>query len=1546
MNKLGKVAVALAMALGGASADAKDYYIAPDGSDANSGESESAALKSLSVALEKANDDDTIHIAEGDYPDMTPTLHTFTNPDKGRSQQYFLGVVTKAVTIVGAGEAVTVLHGNEPADMIETWRPGGIWVENVDATVSGLAFTDCFSRSKNNAGDDDTSKRIGAAIHLVSGTVTGCRVFNLLSAGTQNGRNPPVYLSGGTFSDSIVTNNQQGQYGKSPGGVFVDGGTMEGCFIADNTGPDNDCAHGVKLGAGTVRDCVIYGNHSRNVSWGNDNRAGGVSVLGGTLERCVIAGNSSTPSKTSAYAGGLCVYGAAKVRNCLIWGNSTSSTRTDAAGGLVVDHDQADVCNVTVVGNASGSGCEGVRLLKGKVKGMISWGHPVDFAQTGGTVTYSCFKGADDADGNIAADPLLKDATFVLHRTVAEYAEFMPDRISPCRDKMPLDPVVPDDLRGLARDATPDMGCHEIQPLPSGDFALAVRPPEGAVIGGEGFSVTAVVEGDATGIAEYVWTVIVNGVEEQQVTTQAPTLTIEESTFGRYDFVVSASNGRVTREGGCSVDAHTRVCYVSLTGGNTAPYATPETAAHSLCDALETVWGEKGKPGTVYVEKGDYTSMATTLSGAVTVLGALNKPVHVIGQENPEDVIFRYAANDTGGGVAVSDPEASICGVTFIGTSKASTDSDYLRGMAIHLTDGLVSNCVITACDCKGSRSQPFFSIYGGVMTHCAVTNNKHTINNAYARGGMIGYLSGGTLRRTHILRNNMTYADQAQTSGLMVEGGTVEDCEIVGVNSTSASSGVSHSATALYQTGGTVRRCLFAAITNQTGNVKCAAAVELNGAAVLENCLIVDAVNSSTVDTSAGALIVRHKDAVVRHVTVTRSSVAANVGALNLSAGTVIGSIVSGNAKSPDVTQSGGTLSWSCYPEADGTDGNIAENPSFENTTGQLTSLDGLTAFMISTASPCRNAARYGETLVTDDIVGNPRAEYGSSGKDYPDMGCYELQASTEVTAVITMAEGGNFAAGDTMTFTVTLDLGGEPVAVKSSTWTVSDGTHVHSGTVEGGVFTVPAATSGDYTVSVTAESEDGETASRTSDAPAKVRPLVCFVSTEGTAEYPYDEPAKATSNICDAVAAVYASESRQGRVLVADGTYRPTKTVMSTVFEAVAVLDRNIAIVGNDADPSQVFVDFTPEIRASAFVLSHAKARLSGITVKALSRLPTAGEEEYTSIGQAINLTAGTVSNCVVTGCDRLKGTAILTQVPVSIAGGTFTDGKIVDNVSTCQPETPPYARHGAVYVNGGTLQRTLVAGNGAAYGDLRYAGGVALLSGLVRDCEICHNFLDVARASIGVAGDPPCGTAAGLHMSGGTIERCHIHDNTNLTSLVEARPGWDATTLVHASGGAFIVRYGKMRNCLIDRNFSANSSEEAAAGLGLYCMWDKRDAKALNVTVADNVAPNGAQTALYLGPFSTVENVLAVGTCKTNTQESVVRTSLMGEIDAKFRDAAGGNYRLSYGSPAIDAGTNGDWTPADVDLNGEPRIFHKTVDIGCSEYQFRPGLMLLVK
>ena len=65
-----------------------------------------------------------------------------------------------------------------------------------------------------------------------------------------------------------------------------------------------------------------------------------------------------------------------------------------------------------------------------------------------------------------------------------------------------------------------------------------------------------------------------------------------------------------------------------------------------------------------------------------------------------------------------------------------------------------------------------------------------------------------------------------------------------------------------------------------------------------------------------------------------------------------------------------------------------------------------------------------------------------------------------------------------------------------------------------------------------------------------------------------------------------------------------------------------------------------------------------------------------------------------------------------------------------------------------------------------------------------------------------------------------------------------------------------------------------------------------------------------------------------------------------DPMFVNAAAGDYRLSCGSPCINAGTNQPWMVGAMDIAGERRVARIIVDIGAYEVQPPCGSVLSIK
>lgn len=1436
MRKFVKFAAACAAAVVSPAAFGSTYYIATDGDDGAAGTLE-APLKSLSVALEKAQDGDVIHIGPGDHIGMAMTSANC------------LGVISRAVTVEGEGESVTILHGLTSGSGA---RQQGITVDNAGATVRNLALTDLFSSWTD---DDSSYTTKGAALMVNAGTASVCRVFNNRTGGN-NGRIPPVRVSGtGVLVDSIITNNVQGSWGKGAGGLYQAGGEVRRCLIAFNKGPEKNSPNGVWVAGGTFADNVVYKNTRQNSG------PYGLQASGGTVERCVIAANEGTTA-------GLGVTGAATVRNCLVYGNSSSANGTDTAGGLLVNNASAVVSHLTVVGNTGKGGTDGVRVKAGAVAASVFWANGlVDFTTTGGTVGFCCYPGATGT--NIDGDPQFSPATFAYHPSVADYDAFKVGRFSLCRDGATTGAnLAADDLVGNLRPAYgeagtdyPDVGCYELQPAGADEYYLGMRSDKLVLPSEDSVTFMAFSEGQGKTAAEYVWAVTTNGVTTS-VTTTEPSFTIGQAPGGSCSVTLTAydANGVEIGRATTVVTVKPRTVYLSTAGSATYPYATPETATASLYEALATVWTETDRPGRIIVAPGTYPELKT--------LGSVTAPIEIIGPDDPETAVLRFKSSDFSVGFVLGHPQAKLSGVTIKGTTYCDVDSNYVLGGALRIEDGVVSNCVITGFNtASGSRGTSTLAVRGGLVTHTAVTNNPNS--SAFARGVLGVYMDGGTLEHS-IISDNPFYGDRAEAGALWQKGGTVRDCRIE--RNTVANQCVDVVAGARIS-GGTFERCVVGYNKETKGGaITVTAGVKVDGSATVRNVLIVGNETVATAANSVGGLAVTASGADVCHVTVLNNLTSATIGGLRLTAGTVRGAIVSGNRNSTEVSQSGGTLAYSCFPTAaEGTDGNIAASPNFEDALGH-----------ISRSSPCRDAARYGVTLAEDDLEGNPRVSYGESDKDYPDMGCYELQASSELVASIGVSTDDTFV-GDTVTLTVSLE--GPDTEVVASVWTVAAGgvTNVYERT--GATLVLADVPAGSYSVSATARNASQKEATAPMTDCFKAHPRVCHVALGGSDTWPYDTSAKAASNLCDALDAVYCSEASRGEVLVHPGVYVNPKTEQQGEYACAAMLNKNVAVRGLGETPAETRIDLTIASLVSAVRLYHEKALLENLTLTVCGWGKELINIETSAMGLALHVELGTVSNCVVTGC-KTSGSSCANP-PFTMAGGLAHGVLVKDNVYDSG-----YARaaYGAC-LRGGTFENGEISGNG------------------------------------GMSDHAP---VSGLYMTGGRLQNTVVSNNYY-------RGGVKGTVYDNKCGGINATG-GTLLNVLVARNSATTGLANWTGGLRM-----SGSAKAINVTVVDNVSDgNVGEQLTYAG--GTLANAIVEGKASGTPSG----TNLLTMEPVAFLRRARGDYRLSSAATScIDTGDDSQWADlaAAVDLSGGPRLFRKHVDLGCYEYS-APGFIMIVK
>ncbi len=269
------------------------------------------------------------------------------------------------------------------------------------------------------------------------------------------------------------------------------------------------------------------------------------------------------------------------------------------------------------------------------------------------------------------------------------------------------------------------------------------------------------------------------------------------------------------------------------------------------------------------------------------------------------------------------------------------------------------------------------------------------------------------------------------------------------------------------------------------------------------------------------------------------------------------------------------------------------------------------------------------------------------------------------------------------------------------------------------------------------------------------------------------------------------------------------------------------------------------------------------------------------------------------------------------------------------------------GGISVTSGEIVDTIVRNN---QGGL--VGGVSLRTGGLgvdmRRCLVISNIM--TGASFPKAGGLYVYTCANL------IENCRFVENTGNGG------GY--------SGAAVVLREasGVMRNCLIANNTAdqrgsglyiyrgtaivenctiasnrATAAQDTGAGVFVIHSAAGQEFSMVNCIVYGNDNGENANSNFY---FSGVYEGYISNTCIAPVP-AVANVSVADSTDADplFLSAAAADFRLSAGSPCVNAGTNQPWMveAGAVDLDGRRRLdrFLRLADMGCYEYVPAGGL-----
>ncbi|MCP4293625.1 MAG: T9SS type A sorting domain-containing protein [bacterium] len=242
-----------------------------------------------------------------------------------------------------------------------------------------------------------------------------------------------------------------------------------------------------------------------------------------------------------------------------------------------------------------------------------------------------------------------------------------------------------------------------------------------------------------------------------------------------------------------------KVRYVSPIGSNSAPYETPETAAHSLDDALTACTGVD----TVLVAGGQYNG-SLTISGPVTMMGGFSDDFN---ERDPSLYPSRIMSGNTGLRFLSGSGDRGGVDSFVFEDCAGSTGSEPVGGR--HGGAIIVSNCspVIRNCEFNDNTAHPSGGVgYGGAICVIGgepVIQSCSFSGNTASRGGAIGAFTGSvvTLNDCQLENNDCTDGFETNIGATLM----VEESSLIMNGGSISGSSIAYEGAGLYATASNV---------------------------------------------------------------------------------------------------------------------------------------------------------------------------------------------------------------------------------------------------------------------------------------------------------------------------------------------------------------------------------------------------------------------------------------------------------------------------------------------------------------------------------------------------------------------------------------------------------------------------------------------------------------------------------------------------------------------------------------------------------------------